>query len=912
MNTFSQKSSNSYNLRYEKHSWEASPMILITNFNFHLKHTPIFLTKTMEIQRPLLFIATLLLIVALTSPVMSEGEKNTAKNPAAVKTVPKPAATPAVVTNRLSITARLGAKDIILNGSDARQQMVITANSSDKKQAALDVTPKATYTANPTGIVAIDKHGYITPLADGKTTITVSHKTDQATSIPVTVKNFKTPPAISFPNDIVPIFTRNHCNAGACHAKSAGQNGFRLSLFGYSPEMDHEYIVNESRGRRIFPASPKHSLILTKLSGETPHGGGARIDEDSVDYKMLLRWIEEGYIYTPEKDPIVDRIEIYPKERVVQPHSKQQLLVTAFFSDGSTRDITQSVQYESNQEDMAEVDENGLVHFAKETGTTSVMVRFQEKIDVFMAIIPLGIKMPVLPKPNNFIDEQIFRQLTVLGLPPSGNSSDPSFLRRVTLDIAGRLPTITETSTFLSSKDAKKRAHKIDDLLNSTDYADFFASKWIGLLRNKSAKNIGEGGSLAKDTHAFHAWIRSSFVRNLPYDQMMSELITASGRSSDAPAVTWYNAVSNSKDEMQDIAQVFLGIRMQCAQCHHHPYEKWSMDDYYGMEAFFTTIGRKKTYKLPEESIIFHNRKIAQATNPNSKKIIKPTPLGGKQLDIPAEVDPRKYLADWIRSKDNPFFARMLVNRYWKHFFSRGLVEPEDDIRPTNPASHPKLMKQLSSHFISSGFDLKDLIRTICNSRTYQLSSAPNEHNRDDTQNYARYYPKRLQAEVLLDSVNDVASVENSFNQQPVGSRAIGLPNDRATKDSEFLSIFGRPQMNTATESERTGDANLSQSLLLINSDQIQKIISKNTGRAHNLAKAKERSDDDRISEIYLQGLSRQPNKSELDIAKQHLKKKRDLSAADPKKLSAAKAEQEAFEDILWVLLNTKEFLFNH
>lgn len=820
---------------------------------------------------------------------------------------PPPSDSPA--TSSLSITARLGAKDVVLVGPDSRQQMVITATSSNKKIPSLDVTPKAKFTSAPVGIVEIDSHGFITPLADGKTTITVSHKNDTAATIQVTVNHFKTPPPISFPNDIVPVFTRNGCNAGACHAKSAGQNGFRLSLFGYSPEMDHEYIVNESRGRRIFPASPKHSLLLTKLTGETPHGGGARIDEESLAYKKMLRWIEEGTIYTPDNDPVVERIEIFPRERIVQPHSKQQLLVTAYFSDGSTRDITHSAQFESNQEDMAEVDETGLISFESLTGTTSVMVRFQEQIDVFMAIIPLGIKMPPLPKPNNFIDEQIFHQLTILGLPPSGNSDDNTFLRRVSLDIAGRLPTIEESKTFFASKDPKKRAVKIDELLDSTGYADFFAGKWVGLLRNKS------GGGLdwvSRNTYAFHSWLRSSLLKNKPYDQIAGELITASGKTSENPAVSWYRVVKDPKEQMQDIAQVFLGIRMQCAQCHHHPYEKWSMDDYYGLTAFFTTIGRKEIYKLPEEDIIYHNRKAAQAQNPNSKKILKPTPLGGKELDIPAEEDPRRQLADWVRSKNNPYFARMLVNRYWKHFFSRGLVEPEDDIRPTNPATHPKLMKQLTQHFIDSGFDLKDLIRTICNSRTYQLSAEPNEHNGDDEQNFARYYPKRLQAEVLLDAINEVAGTENSFNKQPMGVRAIALPDDNANKESEFLTMFGRPQMDTASESERTSDANLGQSLHLINSDKIQAIIGNSKGRAHTLAKEKKRSDDDRITEIYIQAVSRPPNQSELGFAKNHLKKKRALSAADPKKLPAAKAEQEAFEDILWVLVNTKEFLFNH
>ncbi|MEM7015320.1 MAG: DUF1553 domain-containing protein, partial [Verrucomicrobiota bacterium] len=392
---------------------------------------------------------------------------------------------------------------------------------------------------------------------------------------------------------------------------------------------------------------------------------------------------------------------------------------------------------------------------------------------------------------------------------------------------------------------------------------------------------------------------------------IVTEFLTASGKSDVNPAVAWYRVVKDPKEQMADVAQVFLGIRMQCAQCHHHPYEKWSQDDYYGFAAFFSTLGRKEVYKLPESDMVYHQLKVAEYENPATKEKLKPTPLDGEPLEIAEVQDPRFELASWMTSKENPYFARMLVNRYWKHFFSRGLVEPEDDIRVTNPATHPQLLEELAAHVANSGFDLKDLIRTICNSRAYQLSSEPLPENEADNQFYARYYPKRFSAEVMLDSINDVTGAENSFNKQPKGVRAIALPDDNANKESTFLTIFGRPQMDSACECERTAAANLAQSLHLINSDRIQAKLTTSNGRAAQLAVDKERKDEERVNEIYLRAVSRNATDGEMQIALAHLAKKRGLAAADPEKLKPENAEKQAFEDILWVVLNTKEFLFN-
>ncbi|MEM7014469.1 MAG: DUF1549 domain-containing protein, partial [Verrucomicrobiota bacterium] len=791
-------------------------------------------------------------------------------------------------------TLRFQADTEQLLGPDARRQLVVMSGETD-------VTRDVQFKVDPANIAKVDSHGFITPKADGAAAITATFGA-QSTKTILTVREFGTPQPISFANDVVPILTRNHCNAGACHAKATGQNGFQLSLLGYDPASDYDFLVRKSRGRRISTAAPETSLLLQKPSGDLPHEGGVRFERGTPDYEMIRRWIESGMTYEPENDPTVERIEVYPKRVVAKPGAQQQLSVTAFFSNGESRDITRLAQFESNQPEMSEADGSGLVSLAEKNGTTSVMVRFQEHMDVFMAMIPHGHQVAELPQPTNFIDEHIFQQLQTLGLPPSRLSDDGAFVRRVTLGIAGRLPTLEETEAFLADKDPNKRAKKIDALLESTDYADFFAGKWAGLLRNK----VDRGSEwVARDSYAFHGWIRSSFNANKPFDQFVGELVMASGKAIENPAVSWYRVIKDRKAQMEDMAQVFLGVRMKCAQCHHHPYEKWSQDDYYSFAAFFSTVQRKNTRKLPEEDVVFHNRKPAGMQNPASGETLKPKLLGADEfLQLPVEIDPRRELASWIGATDNPFFAKSVVNRYWKHFMGRGLVEPEDDIRPTNPATHPELFNELAASFTESGYDVKQLIRTICSSQTYQLSSAANEVNGDDEQNYARFYPRRQPAEVLLDSINDLTGAEESFAQMPQGARAISLPNEKGTLQSEFLTMFGRPAMDTACECERSNDANLGQSLHLINSDTIQTKLRTTNGRAMTLAKDKEISDESKIRDLYLRAFAREPDANELGIARSHLEKKRATAAAG--------AEQEAWEDIIWVMLSTKEFMFTH
>ena len=709
------------------------------------------------------------------------------------------------------------------------------------------------------------------------------------------------PRPLNFANDIVPILTKGGCNSGGCHGKAGGQNGFKLSLLGFEPQEDYEHIVKEARGRRVFPGSPQQSLLLTKGTAQLPHGGGKKLDPNSEDYADLVRWIREGMPYGKDSDPKMASIRVEPPMLTMPLKGSQQLKVTAHYTDGSTRDVTKRALYEANEKAMAETNETGLVTLFDLPGDVAVMVRYQGKVSTFRATVPLGAPVATLPPVSNFVDDLVFAKLKTIGIPPSEIADDGTFIRRVTLDIVGRLPTAPEMKDFMASKDAKKRTALVDRLLDSPDYAEFFANKWSSLLRNQRTQPV-----YARGTYLFWQWIRDSIADNKPYDRFVREVVAAAGDIDHSPAVAWYRQVKEQKQQMEDVAQLFLGTRMQCAQCHHHPFEKWSQQDYYGFAAFFANVARKPGAFTGEE-MIYNKRGTAQTVNIRTKQPVMPTSLGGSALKLKPEQDPRHSLAEWMSAKDNPFFAHTLVNRYWKHFFNRGLVEPEDDMRETNPPVNPELLSALAADFMKSGYDMKKLIRIITTSTTYQLSAVPNAHNAKDRQNFSRYYPKRLNAEVLYDAVNTLLDVESNFAGQAPGTRAVALPDNSYNQSTYFLSVFGRPDSSSACECERTQEASLAQSLHLLNAADIQTQLARGNGRADMLTKDT-RPDDDKITDLYHIALSRDPNTNEVKFARSHLEKKTSGKTGDV----AFKAKKEAFEDVLWALLNTKEFLFNH
>jgi hypothetical protein len=776
----------------------------------------------------------------------------------------------------------------VISGRDASQQLVVEGKY-DSGQIR-DLSRDVKYTLSEEGIAKVDATGHVTPVKEGAVTIHIEAAPGIETQANVTVTHIAQDMAVNFPNQIVPIFTKYGCNSGGCHGKSGGQNGFALSLLGFEPTEDFEHLVKEARGRRVFPAAPARSLLLRKASAQSPHGGGHRIAADSPAFRLMQRWIEQGMPYGKPEDPTVTHIDVYPQERLMGRDASQQVVVVAHYTDGSSEDVTRMTQFDSNDSEMAEASVTGLVTTAKLTGSVAVMARYQGHVGVFRATVPLGVEVASLPAVKNLIDGKVFEKLKALGLPASEICDDTTFLRRTTVDICGRLPTLLEAEQFAADADPNKREKLVEQLLASTDYAEYFANKWSAILRNKRRQDSDK-----RATYAFYDWIRTSFHQTKPYDEFVREIVASTGEVGKNPPVAWYREVKDQSAQLEDTAQLFLGLRIQCARCHHHPFEKWSQQDYYGFAAFFAQVGRKRA-PLRNEDRIYVNRTMPQARNPKTGENVPATGLGSEPLGLTADDDARMALAGWMAEKDNPFFAHALVNRYWKHFFGRGLVDPEDDMRVTNPASNPELLAALAQDFIAHEFDIKHLIRTICASNVYQLSASPNEWNEDDKQNFSRYYPKRLNAEVLLDAIDQVTGTTSNFTGMPADVRAVALPDNGFS--SYFLTVFGRPEASSACECERSGEANLAQSLHLLNSSEIQNKLTAGNGIAARLGADKARDNLSKVRELYLLAFSREPTPDEASIALSHVEKNE-----DPRK---------AFEDVVWALINTKEFLFNH
>ncbi|MGC6442846.1 MAG: DUF1549 domain-containing protein [Rubripirellula sp.] len=778
-----------------------------------------------------------------------------------------------------------------LAGRDARLQLLVTGNTVDGGE--IDISHDVAFSAEPTGIVTFEG-SLVVPLADGEVSVFATTASGQQIKTTVKVIQMGNEAPISFPDKIVPIFTKLGCNGGGCHGKVAGQNGFKLSLLGFGPREDHEHLASESRGRRISLANPDGSLLLLKAINASPHGGGQRLEKDSHEYRIMRRWIAQGMPYGDENPAKLVGIEVVPQQRRMSPNSSQQLTVVATYSDGSLEDITRAAVFESNDPSMASVTDRGLVGLNQVVGDVAVMTRYQGHVSVFRADIPLerseGEAEPTYSDPSgNIVDELVWKKLKSLGIPTSEICDDNTFLRRVTLDLAGRLPTLEEVSEFQANQDSNKRHALIERLLASEDYADYFAGKWNSILRNQRT-----GGGLQFASLAFHEWIRESIFQNQPYDQFVRDIVAASGSVASHPPVVWYQQVPDTNQRIEDAAQLFLGQRVQCARCHHHPYEKWSQADYAQLSAFFTTVS-KKSLGDPAEPSFFTRIGGATARDPSSGQNLVPAGLDSEDMQIAPYEDPREAFATWMTDPENPFFAKALVNRYWKHFMGRGLVEPEDDLRVTNPPSNPELIDGMAEHFVRYGFDTKSLIRLIVQSKTYQLSSNAKPRNLDDKRSYSRYYPKRLQAEVLLDAIDTLTLSPTRFSGVPASVRAVALPDTGF--DSYFLTVFGRPQSSTACECERSQEANLSQSLHLLNSEEIQSKLSSDGGRASLLAQD-QREDADKINELYLIAFGRQPDEVEHQASLSYV--------------SSKENKREAFEDLIWSLINSKEFLFNH
>ena len=709
---------------------------------------------------------------------------------------------------------------------------------------------------------------------------------------------------IDFERDIQPVLTRFGCNSGPCHGKQRGQNGFQLSLLGFDSDFDHNALTKETRGRRISFTRPEASLLLMKPAGLTPHGGGLRLPVESSGYQLLLKWIKAGAPREIVGTPSIKNVTVTPTEKIFQHGEKHPLQLTAHYSDGSTRDVTSLAIYQSNEDPIVAVDEHGIVTAGRITGEAAIMARYFGHFAVFTGSVPLaGDAPPPLSLAGEHpIDQLIAKTLIRLGLDSSEQAPDHRFLRRVYIDIIGRMPTAAETEAFLSrddtgSESTSKRVALVDDLLSRPEYAEHWANKWADLLRPNPYR-VG-----IKATLNYDAWIRNSFRTNQPYDQFVRELVAARGSTFRNGNVTLFRD-RRSPDELTTIvSQLFLGIRLECAKCHHHPFEVYGQEDFYSFAAYFAEVGRKGTGVSPpisgSEEFIFSTDK-GEVRHPLTNEVLSPKPLYGEAPEISEGSDPREALAQWITSVDNPYFSQTMANRIWTDLMTIGLVNPVDDLRATNPASNPELLKHLGDYLAQNEFDLKKLIRHIVLSKSYSLSSQPTEKNQVDTRYFSRHFRERLRAEVLLDSVIQITKVPESFSAMAPGTRAKELWTHRI--GSLFLDAYGRPDPNQDPPCERMSSPTVVQTLHLMNSENLFKKVTSKDGWAAELSKS-ELPPEEIVQQLYLGIYSRYPNEKELDIG---VKLYDNVKAED----DPLKLRQQNTEDLMWALMNTPEFVF--
>lgn len=701
--------------------------------------------------------------------------------------------------------------------------------------------------------------------------------------------------AVTFESDIQPLLTRFGCNSGPCHGKSRGQNGFALSLFGFDSDFDYDAIARQGRGRRVRFTAPESSLLLRKATGQSPHEGGIRFDADSPHYELIRRWIAAGAPRTPSDAPQLVEVRLQPAQQSFEPEQEKQLRVVAEYSDGSQRDVTDAAAFDSNNKAVVNVSGTGLMRAGQLPGETAVMSRYMNHIAVCAVTIPLPGEVPAaayaeLPVGNE-IDELVWDKLQLLGMLPSVPADDSTLLRRTYLRIIGRLPTVEETRAYLDDPASDKRQRMVDELLERPEYADFWANKWADLLRPNPFR-VG-----MKAVYTLDSWLRAAFRDNMPYDEFVRQLVTAQGSTWRNGATVIYRDRPLTEEIASSMSQLLLGIRLECAKCHHHPFEVWSQDDFYGFAAFFSRIKRKGRGLSPpisgSEEMIY-NAPSGALKHGRTGEVVQPKTLSGETLELGPEDDPREVLAAWITAPSNPHMPRVMANRIWSEMMGMGLVDPVDDLRATNPASNEALLDFLTDDFRNQGYDIKQLIRRIALSETFARSSEPNERNISDTRNFSRYYRQRLRAEVLLDAINDVLGTEESLAAMPPGSRAMQLWTHRTP--SLFLDTFGRPDANLDPPQERSHELTTPQMLHLMNAAAIEKKLSSDEARPAQLA-ASELSDEEIVQEIYLALYSRLPTTEELQAALQAFS---DDSAQ----------RRPAVEDLCWALINAPEFYF--
>ncbi|MEX2285573.1 MAG: DUF1549 and DUF1553 domain-containing protein [Planctomycetaceae bacterium] len=772
-----------------------------------------------------------------------------------------------------------------LSGPDSRFLVLVDGENASGK--SVDLTRFATFRSRDPRIADIDGNGCIVGKSDGDTIVEIT-AAGETIEVPISVRDSAAPRRFDFENDIVPILSRFGCNASGCHGKAEGQNGFKLSVFGFDPAADDWALKGEGRGRRVFPASPDQSLLLLKASGGVPHGGGIRLSRDSAEYRTLRDWIAAGMPARYASAPRVASIRVEPHERQMAMSGGQQLRVIATDTSGNERDVTAHARFQSNSDGLAEVDEFGLVRAGTNPGEVAIMAAYLGAVDVFRAIVPR--EGPTEGYPTrpvlNFIDEHVDAKLRKLNIVASELCDDAEFLRRIYLDLIGTLPRSDKARRFLTDGDPDRRRRLIGELLARPEFADFWAMQWADTLR------IDRLSMGHKPAYSFHRWIRDSLRENKPYDRFVREIVAAEGNLEDAPAGNFYRAVSNPGDVAATLSQVFLGVRIDCAQCHHHPFDRWGQTDYLGMRAYFTQAGFKST----QRGLLLAALTDSPSVNPRTGVEVFAHALQTASPAASPPGDRRRLLAEWMTAPDNPWLAKNFVNRVWAHMLGVGLVEPVDDARLTNPPSNPELLDALAAQFIQQKFDVRALLRTIAESRTYQLSSRPNPTNERDERNYSRALFKRMDAEVLYDAVCQTTGIGEKFHGVPAGYRAIELWDSRVPH--YFLRLFGRPVRATACQCERTTEPSVSQVLHILNSPEIHAKLSHDGGAVAGLVE-RVGNDEQLAEELYLTFFSRFPSDAERKLSVGHL-------------ASHKASRRAAAEDIAWSMMNSVEFLFNH
>jgi hypothetical protein len=799
----------------------------------------------------------------------------------------------AVVTARAENSFRVTPETVTLEGNFSRAQLLVSAGA-DVTEKSDDLTDKVRYATSKPEVVTVNQTGQLQAHGNGEAEVTVTWG-DRSQKVPVKVSGVTAEPAIAFGEQVMPILSKAGCNAAACHASQYGKGGFKLSVFSSKPAEDHFNIVRDGLSRRVNRQRPEESLFLQKPTSAVPHGGGRRIERGSVDYQILAAWVAGGTPGMESSTAQVTGLKVLPAKRVGGVGLTQQLQVFATYSNGRSRDVTTWAKFDSTEEGVVEVSHQGLVKTVGR-GQGAAMVRFMGVAQISQVVVPYADSVDLNGwADNNFIDRIAAAKFREIGISPSGLCDDAAFLRRAYLDVLGTLPTVEQAKAFLDSKHSEKRKKLIDQLLGLTgdpakdiygnEYAAYWALKWSDLLRSSST-TLGEQGMWAMTN-----WLTTSFRENKRYDKFARELLTARGTTYNNGPSNFYVVFPNNEARGEATAQLFLGLRVQCARCHHHPFETISQNDFNGLAAIFSQVGSKASAnygRLGGPRVIM----VRDEAGP-LPKIERILGLPVSEEANQGKLDRREVLADWLTSADNRAFSRNAVNRYVGYLLGRGLVESIDDMRATNPPSNVELMNALADDFVKNGYDIKQLVRTIMNSRLYQLDSRPTKTNATDSRFYSHYTVKRLPAEPLLDAIDAVTGVPTKFEKVPLGTRAIELPD--AQYSNYLLKTFGKPKREAVCECERVSDVNLAQALHTLNSDVIVEKIANSKGRVAKLL-ADKKAGPDIVEELYLATLCRRPTAAE--------------QAACRDGVAEASDAKSYYEDLLWSLINSKQFLF--